>query len=160
MSATEIPAELTPELARLGVRRIRAMQGRVGIAVNYGVPADEIMDWLIEGGCSVQLAEWMIDQARRTHSSRDPGIRRAILGDPVRVRTPIELIASALCASAWIFLVAVVANASTAFEPLLPVLGLALLVALVALLKNLFEIGQCIREWLDRRGADRSDSNS
>lgn len=156
MSGTDVPAELAPELTRLGARRIRAMRSRVGMAMNYGVPADEIMDWLIEGGCSVQLAEWIIDQARLVRRSRGD----TLLGDPVRVKSPMEAFANLLCAAAWLFLIAVASIAWRAIDLLVPLFGLGLVLAGIGFSRNLFELWQCAREWLERRRANRSDSNS
>ncbi|HRI42542.1 MAG TPA: hypothetical protein PLV39_00070 [Fimbriimonadaceae bacterium] len=160
MSGADVPAELAPELTRLGARRIRAMRGRVGMAMSYGVPADEIMDWLIEGGCTVQLAEWIIDQARSVRSSRGDTLRHAILGDPVRVKSPLEAFANSLCAAAWLFLIAVASIAWRAIDLLVPLFGLGLVLAGIGFSRNLFELWQCAGEWLARRRANRSGSNT
>lgn len=160
MSSTDLPAELAPEATRLGARRIRAMRRRVGMALNYGVPADEIMDWLVDGGCSVQLAEWIIDQAGLLRASRSEATRHAILADPVHVKSPIEVMASLLCAAAWLFLIAVAVIAWGDVDWLAPYLALGLILAGFFLLRNTYELGQCFREWHDRRRAGRGGSNS
>jgi hypothetical protein len=151
-----VPAEYADETVRIGRRRLKAMRSRIEVAFFSGANSEEVLDWLVESGCSVALAEWMIDEHRRMDSGSSlPTRRRWILRDPVKVRTPLEVLASALLACAWIFLFSVLGLhlQAVSLAVALVVIGMAL--TGIRLLSDLLELKACLSEWRDRRALAR-----
>lgn len=152
-----VPTEYNEEIARLGRRRLKAMRSRIELALLGGVSRERVADWLIESGCTPALAEWLIEDFRgRSQVEERFTHHHWMLGKPLKVRSPLEVLSSALLACAWIFLFIVVWRTVSGWSDLLAfAVAFAIGMASIKLLGDLLELRACLAEWRERRAVGR-----
>jgi len=151
MDPAELPVELADEGRRLGRRLLREIRSGIDLAIVQGVQTADIRDWLVGNGCSVELAEWLIE--RRRVQFEGGSFRDLMLIKPLKVRSLGEVLAALGLAAAWMFLSGTVLLVGEKLWRglLTPFAGIAFLIAFLVFLARLSELHECYEEWRDRR---------